>query len=240
MSLCFLHPKMSGKQHPVGHMDRIGSINDLYTSQLEPFDIHLFQVLGWHGNRAQKPVDKSFGRGDKWDKDGFKHQRCIARGIDFVRKNETETWLQYWSLVVLQDCERPNRVTNTMPNGWLKFWSHTCDEFQCSTHSCSSIILSQFLSGHCDPYLIWLVSRHWSSQATEMTSFGLGGVPGVFGGRCPMVVCHIHPPQEAGKDTFIHQQESCWVKTQLPSPNPKPCQRIWVPGRLQELKGLKT
>lgn len=110
VSLCFFHPKMSGKQHTVGHMDRNGSINDPYTSQLKPFDIHFLQTLGWRGNRAQKPVDKSFGRGDKWDKDGFKHQRRIARGIDFVRKNETETWLQYWSLVVLQDCERPNVV----------------------------------------------------------------------------------------------------------------------------------
>ena len=54
------------------------------------------------------------------------------------------------------------RVEITMPNGWLKIGViHTCDEFQCSTHLCSPIILSQFLSGHCDPYLILLVSRPW-------------------------------------------------------------------------------
>ena len=84
----------------------------IHTSQLllKPFDTHFFQTLGWRGKLALKPVDKSFGRGEKWDKDGFKYQRRIARGIDFVRKNETETWLQYWSLVVLQNCERPSRV----------------------------------------------------------------------------------------------------------------------------------
>lgn len=109
---------------------------------------------------------------------------------------------------------------------WLKF------EFQCSTHSCSSIILNQFLSGHCDPYLIWLVSRPWGGRIQVVRlrrwlALGWGAFLECLGGDALLyaVVCYIHSPQEAGKDTFIHQQESCWVKTQSPSPNPKPCQR---------------
>lgn len=111
---------------------------------------------------------------------------------------------------------------------WLKF------EFQCSTHSCSSIILSQFLSGHCDPYLIWLVSRPWGGRIQVVKlrrwlALGWGGVPGVFGGRCPMRwYATFIPHKKRGKTHSSTNRSHVGWRLSRQAQTLNPAKGVWV------------